>query len=77
MSILNTGIISTECAKGDVTLIPKSGPANYIETYLIPRLNAHYLNSPMEFNKNGYTCSLDATKHDEMEKKVGVIMLIM
>ena len=38
--------------------------------------NAHNLNSPMEFNKNGYTCCLDTTKHDEIEK-VGVIMLIM
>ena len=33
--------------------------------------NAHYLNSPMEFNKNGYTCCLDTTKHDEMEKSRG------
>ena len=31
--------------------------------------NAHNLNSPMEFNKNGYTCCLDTTKHDEIEKK--------
>ena len=30
--------------------------------------NAHYLNSPMEFNKNGYTFCLDTTKHDEIEK---------
>ena len=33
--------------------------------------NAHNLNSPMEFNKNGYTCCLDTTKHDEIEKSRG------
>ena len=25
----------------------------------------------MEFNKNGYTCCLDTTKHDEIEKSRG------
>ena len=33
--------------------------------------NAHNLNSPMEFNKNGYTCCPDTTKHDEIEKSRG------
>ena len=27
----------------------------------------------MEFNKNGYTCCLDTTKHDEIEKRRGPV----
>ena len=39
--------------------------------------NAHYLNSPMEFNKIGYICYLDTTEYDKMKKNVGVTLLIV
>ena len=35
------------------------GGGNQLST--VVKDNAHNLNSPMEFNKNGYTCCLDTT----------------
>ena len=33
--------------------------------------NAHYLNSPMKFTKNGDTCCLDTNTHDEIKRSRG------
>ena len=44
---------------------------HYLKSLQLVKGNAHNLNSPMEFNNNGYTCCLDTTKHDEIEKSRG------
>ena len=56
--------------KSDVRRVSSVSVTNPCQMHLF-KDNAHNLNSPMEFNKNGYTCCLDTTKHDEIEKSRG------
>ena len=72
--ILETGFENTNMDPGGIATAIYSGIFTFGGWYVCQQHlkdNAHNLNSPMTLNKNGCTCCLDTTKHDEIEKSKG------